>query len=124
LYWIVSGSSNITYLEPEHFYEYGSQRVEINYGTYEIPPNHIRNGMMSSAELDVTLPCHDCLITSIQANLRYLNGTTANASNGIWLHHADLVNSGKADITGCNKMGEPFFATGNERTPVDFSLNG
>ena len=122
--WIVSDNANVTYLEPEHFVEYGSRRVQIKYGPYEVPGNHIRNGMETSADWDAAGPCNNCLITLIQADLIYPSGATANASTGLWLHHVNLGNQEKGDITGCSLDYELFFAAGNERAPADFCVNG
>jgi|SRR6266480_1472681 hypothetical protein len=114
----------MTYLKPEHFSEYGSQRVQIKYGPYEVPPSHIKNGKINLIDWNATAPCHDCLITSIQADLVYPDGVTANASTGLWLHHVNFINPGKRDITACDADGELIFASGNERSPVDLSVNG
>ena len=125
MYLVVSDNQNLntTYLEPKHFSDYNSKRVQIKYGPYDVPPNYIENGIMSPVELDATPPCHDCLLTLMQANLIYPDGTTANRDTGMLLHHSNAFNPGREDLLGCMSLGELFFASGNERTTVDFSLN-
>lgn len=112
------------HLESQYFQEYNSKRVQIKYGPYEVPSKHINNGMKNFVDPDTTVPCHDCLITWMQADLVYPDGNSASADTGMWLHHTVLANSGKEDIKGCEYHDERFFASGNERTLVDISMNG
>jgi hypothetical protein len=121
---LVSNDPDVKYLEPQYFHEYKSERVRIKYGPYEVPPSHIDNGMKNYVNQNATMPCHDCLITWFQADLVYPDGATANADTGMWLHHTVLTNGGKEDVKGCHYRGERFFASGNERTLVDISMNG
>ncbi len=120
----MSQDPNVKYLEAQFFHEYKSERVRISYGPYEVPPSHIDNGMKNFVEQDATMPCHDCLVTWFQADLVYEDGTSANADTGMWLHHTVLTNGAKEDVKGCNYRGERFFASGNERTLTDISMNG
>jgi hypothetical protein len=121
---VAADTSNITYLEPEHFSRYGSERVVIKFGPYEIPPNSVTQGILHMENRDSTPPCQDCLITWLQVDLTYPNGTSADANTGLWLQCANLTNAAKDDPLGCLPLGEPFFAMGNEYTTVDFSSNG
>jgi hypothetical protein len=121
---IVSDNPDITYLEPQYFKDYKSERVQIKYGPYEVPSSDIDNGMKNYVEKAATLPCQDCLITWMQVDLVYPDGTTANANTGMWLHHTVLTDTGKQDVKGCKYHGERFFASGNERTVVDISMKG
>jgi hypothetical protein len=73
------------------------------------------------------VPCQDCFITFMQAGLEYPNGSYANANTSLWLHHNVLFNLNQTD-TVCSNETSPqwqrWFASGNERTAVDFSENG
>jgi hypothetical protein len=68
-------------------------------------------------------PCTDCLITFMQADLEYPDGSYANADTGMWLHHAVLVNLNEPDAV-CASEPNRIFASGNERTAADISNNG
>lgn len=71
------------------------------------------------------LPCRDCLITSMQMGLEYVDGSPADANTGIWLHHGIMVNRNRTDsVCGRDAYGQRFFASGNERTLVDISASG
>jgi hypothetical protein len=124
IHFTVSNDPDMEYLEAQYFREYKSERVRIKYGPYEVPPSHVDNGMKNFQLRNATMPCHDCLITWFQADLVYLDGTTANADTGMWLHHTVLTNGGKEDVKGCKYHGERFFASGNERTLIDISKKG
>jgi len=65
------------------------------------------NGMKSEFVTRAKMPCSNCYITAMQANIKYTDGREANIDTGAWLHH--MVSS----------MGiKPIFASGNERTPL------
>jgi hypothetical protein len=104
----------------------------IDYGPYTIPPGngdpHDHAGMGAIANQivsNIAKPCTGCSIIGVTPQLVYENGTVANLTDGPMLHHAmfSAQSSGKADVTCAGKgpglLGERFFASGNERTPVD-----
>jgi hypothetical protein len=104
-----------------------SKRVRVKYGPHSVPGG-ASNGTMMKTFLDrnATKPCEDCIITYMQANLVYADGKVANTDTGMWLHHAVALNRGRKD-TVCGRSAvtpQRFFATGNERTEVNLSLNG
>jgi len=85
-------------------------------------------------------PCVDCLVTSLVAGLEFMDGKNADTDNGLWLHHMVMFNEGPGrwDAT-CRdnpmslphigvmtnpKKAERMFASGNERTQFDTTLNG
>jgi hypothetical protein len=75
-------------------------------------------------------PCEDCLITFMQADLEYSDGSYANADSGMWLHHVVQVDTA-VDDTVCGKAvtkrpmaPNRFFASGNERSAVHLSAQG
>jgi hypothetical protein len=79
-------------------------------------------GGMAEFESALFMPCSDCGITHIRADLEYPNGSYANADTGMWLHHTVFYNMNRTDTT-CSKWPERIFASGNERTPADLTLN-
>jgi hypothetical protein len=113
---------NSTNLEPVHFKQYGSKRKLVRYGPYKAPPFSTDNGMKEFTEMDAEKPCQDCLITAIQAGLEYPNSSYANANSGMWLHHIVLYDFGRKDVA-CPDLPYRFFASGNERTPLDMTLD-
>jgi hypothetical protein len=97
----------------------------IRYGPFTIPA--AEGAMMGELNDDVKLgvkkPCKNCYITSMHANFVTANGEQANAYNGLLMHHMVLFAYGREDAT-CGsetlvgKLGQRFFASGNERTPM------
>jgi hypothetical protein len=113
---------NKTVLEPRHYKKYGSKRVMLRYGPFTAPTSHEKHGMKEFNELDVEKPCKNCLITSLQAGLEYPNGSYANANTGMWLHHIVTYDFARKDVA-CPDLPYRFFASGNERTPLDLTIN-
>jgi hypothetical protein len=114
----------VTHLEPEFFQEYGSQRVQIKYGPFTVPGFTVDNGMRNFGLDDAQLPCHGCLITWMQADLEFADGSSANAATGMWLHHTVFMNLGRPAVKSCGSGRERFFASGNERTVMDCTHEG
>ncbi|KAK1063114.1 hypothetical protein LTR33_012353 [Friedmanniomyces endolithicus] len=108
-----------TNLTAQHFPELGSQRVKIAYGSHVVQSKSSQNGM-SNFQSPIPPPCTDCLVTFMQAQLEYTNGTIADAATGMWMHHVVFLNRGRNDSV-CDRRGQRFFASGNERTAVDFT---
>lgn len=85
------------------------------------------NGMVDYLMIDAPMPCKNCTITFLQANLQYPDGSYANANTSLWLHHTVFVQLGKED-TVCGShywgRGQRWWASGNERTVTDLSLGG
>jgi hypothetical protein len=106
----------------------------IDYGPYTIPAgggdphDHHSMGMIANQIVqNIKKPCTGCTIIGVTPDLVYENGTKANITEGPMLHHAmfSAQSSGKSDVTcgssGPGILGERFFASGNERTPVDLT---
>jgi hypothetical protein len=106
----------------------------IDYGPFTIPAgggdphDHDTMGQIANRIVgNVTKPCTDCSIVGFRPDLVYSDGTRANLDTGPMLHHAMFAASGggKSDATCAGTtlgtLGERFFATGNERTPIDLS---
>lgn len=108
--------------------------VTREYGPYTIPAGngdphdheamgHIENQIANN----IQKPCSGCTIISMTPDLVYTNGTKATISDGPMLHHAMLTASGggKADSTCAGTtvgmLGQRFFASGDERTPIDMT---
>ena len=86
---------------------------------------HENDGMGGFFEHSTFAPCRDCFLTWMQMGLEYSDGTTADANTGMWLHHGVMVNRNQTDVV-CQRhsYGQRFFASGNERTIADLSVNG
>jgi hypothetical protein len=109
-------------LQPTFFTSFESQRSKIKYGPFKASSASDQGGMKSFSVLDMTLPCTNCTVTFMQAGLEYPNGSYANADTGMWLHHVVVANLNRQGTT-CPSIPEVFFASGNERTPIDLSIN-
>jgi hypothetical protein len=109
----------------QFFTQHKSERVKIRYGPFTVPEMSVDSGMKQFVVPIAQKPCSDCLVTWARAGLEYPNGTVANANNGLWLHHVVFLNTEKtATICPQSLKGDPFFASGNERTPVDICVSG
>lgn len=120
----------------------GQQTTTVSYGPYTVPASTVAMDAMPKDEIDMTgmgmlenhiafnvaKPCTNCYLTSMTPNLVYPDGRTANVDSGAWLHHTVLFDRGpgKVDAT-CpptssglghflGRLGDRFFASGNERT--------
>jgi len=58
----------------------GAKRATINYGPMTLRPK----AMANVPSLMMKKPCTDCYITAIQATLKYMDGSIANADTGVW----------------------------------------
>jgi hypothetical protein len=106
----------------------------IDYGPWTIPAgngdphDHEEMGMITNdIDFNVSKPCTDCDLIAIVPELVYEEGREANLSTGPMLHHFlfAATGNGKRDLvcgsSGSGALGERFFASGNERTPIDVS---
>jgi hypothetical protein len=66
------------------------------------------------------------MIVWMQADLEFLEDEHVGAEEGMWLHHTVLHNEANGALHNCDKAKrrQRFFATGNERSVVDLSVNG
>jgi hypothetical protein len=99
--------------------------AETRYGPFIIPPESAGGGADHSDIVVPSLPkpCSNCFVQQFEPDLVYADGTSANLDTGMMLHHAVLFSAGRQDPT-CGpeepfpgKLGQRFFASGNERTP-------
>jgi hypothetical protein len=79
---------------------------------------------LSRLRFGVRRPCTDCFITSFEPDLVYPDGRRATMADGAMLHHFVLTSQFRRDAT-CGSSwlglaGERFFASGNERTAIEF----
>lgn len=106
----------------------------IDYGPYTIPAgngdphDHENAGMITNQIVtNIAKPCTGCTIIGVTPDLVYTSGAKATITEGPMLHHAMFAaqSSGKSDATCAGKgpglLGERFFASGDERTPVDLT---
>ena len=99
--------------------------ADLRYGPFVIPPAGA-GGDAQHADIAVpslARPCTDCFLLELRPDLVYADGRPANLDTGMMLHHAVLFAAGRPDAT-CGpdqpfpgKLGQRFFASGNERTP-------
>ena len=99
--------------------------AELRYGPFVVTPAGA-GGDAHHANIAVPSlpkPCVNCFLLEFQPELVYADGTPANLDTGMMLHHAVLFSAGRQDAT-CGpeepfpgKLGQRFFASGNERTP-------
>jgi hypothetical protein len=99
----------------------------VSYGPFTVAAGSMdMPTMYDTLRLGVSRPCVSCYLTSMQARLRYPDGTTANYDTGIMLHHVMLSSQWRQDVTcsgtALGLVGERFFASGNERTRIGFPL--
>ena len=113
-------------MEPAQFFkEQQSKRVKIRYGPFTVDSMDVNNGMADFVRETVQMPCTDCLSTWMQAGLEYQNGTVANADTNFWLHHTVFVNQNRTSaVCPLPDYPDTFFASGNERTPINICVNG
>jgi hypothetical protein len=102
--------------------------TEMRYGPFVVAPAGA-GGDADHANVAVPSlpkPCTNCFLQEFQPDLVYADGTSANLDSGMMLHHAVMFSAGRPDPTcGPNepfpgKLGQRFFASGNERTPGVF----
>lgn len=96
--------------------------VEMKYGPFPIGAMAMLDNKLAP---NVALPCSNCFITAMQADLYDDSGKSINIDTGAWLHHMvmSLMGTGKRDLVCPIMMGtQRIFASGNERTPV--RING
>lgn len=111
-----------------------AKSTKIRYGPYRIPPTSENNvesqllnvqGMSNTLKIGAKKPCDkECTMLGLFADLEYADGSAASNSNGAWLHHIVLLNSGPAVIEpncGAGKI-ENIFMSGNERSKGGFAL--
>lgn len=79
--------------------------------------------MVTYQDFNITMPCYNCLITGLDTDLTWADGSTANANKGIWLHHTGLMNLNRTDAA-CPKWPERIGVNGNERSSFDFTNKG
>ncbi|HEV8628507.1 MAG TPA: hypothetical protein VG034_29095, partial [Acidimicrobiia bacterium] len=102
--------------------------AELRYGPFVVTPAGA-GGDADHANIAVpslSKPCSNCFLLEFQPDLVYADGTSANLDTGVMLHHAVLFSAGRQDPT-CGpeqpfpgKLGQRFFASGNERTGGQF----
>lgn len=104
------------------------QTTVVQYGPYDIEGasgdghhGHAHSG--DQIELGIEKPCDDCYITGMRPDLVTEAGESVGISTGPMLHHMVLFNdeTGRSDATcvaPVGLLGQRFFASGDERTPV------
>jgi hypothetical protein len=91
------------------------------YGPFTIPAaqSPSQPGQLHNVPTSEPLPtCTNCRITDMVPDLVFADGTTANMQQGILLHHFVFFNPANQALACSNAMSEPFWGSGNERTPL------
>jgi len=83
----------------------GAKRTTMKYGSYSVTSAR----MMSTIKM-VQGPCSGCVVTAMEATIRYPDGKEANVDTGSWLHHIAMFGSGAG--------GGSLWAAGNERPTI------
>ena len=105
----------------------------VEYGPWTIPAgsgdphDHESMGMISNEiRTNVAKPCSGCKLIAVDPEMVYSSdGREANLNTGPMLHHFMFAatGGGKRDLicdgTPIGTLGQRFFASGNERTPID-----
>lgn len=114
--------STTTTLPPQYHHSHKPQRVKTTYGHFTTPSVSDNHGM-GGFQCAPPLPCTSCSMTFMQAGLAYPDGTAATVDTGMMFHHVVFQNLERKDAM-CADGRERFFASGDERTAVDLSVNG
>jgi len=98
----------------------------VRYGPFTVPGgSEEMPGMKQAIRLAVSKPCSECYVTSFTPNLVYANDSTADMGTGMMLHHAVFASQWRSDATCSGTWlglaGERFFASGDERSRVEFT---
>jgi hypothetical protein len=91
------------------------------YGPFTIPAatSPSQPGQLHNVPTTEPLPtCTNCRITDMVPELVFSDGSTANMQQGILLHHFVFFNPANQALACSNAMSEPFWGSGNERTPL------
>ena len=120
-------SSNTTTLTPQFFTNQGSQRVKSYIWPFRRTLDghqqwHRKTSHTRASRSDARI----APLLAYKLGSSCPNGTYANANTSLWLHHIVLYNINNLDtVCGSNEPGEQrFFASGNERSPVNLCING
>ncbi len=117
---VVSDSSGSTYVPP-------GTSTKMTYGPLSVPAatSSAMGQDWNFPKTNLAMPCTNCYITSLVADLTYTNGTEATLASGAWFHHAVFLDTAKTDATCPSAVwnlygvkGERFFASGDEKTPM------
>jgi len=104
----------------------GATVVEVKWGPFHIEggQQHGHGDGENLFRFGIEKPCESCFITKIVPNLTHPDGSTANFSTMAMLHHVVLAQSGAPDATcggtPLGSLGSRIFASGNERTVMEF----
>jgi hypothetical protein len=110
-------------LPSQLFSDLHSLRIKTSYGPFAAPPQSNHHGMRDFS-CAAPLPCNDCTILFMHAGLEYLDGSEAVIETGMSLHHVVFQNFKRKDPMCSKRRRERFFASGDERTPIDLTSGG
>lgn len=112
-------------LTPHNFPTLNTTRLRTRHGPLPVPGTAAPEAGMQSFADTLPFPCTDCIVTGLVADLEFEDGSPANAHTGMWLHHTLLTTVGGEDETCGEDVGvKRIWASGNERTAMDFTNGG
>ncbi len=90
------------------------------YGPFNVPAatSPSQPGQIHNVPTSEPAPCTNCRITDMVPELVFSDGTTANMQQGLLLHHVVFFNPGNQALACSSPLSEPFWGSGNERTPL------
>jgi hypothetical protein len=113
----------------------GAQRSQVRYGPFNIPAapsgggEHEHGHTGNQFRFFIQKPCTNCYVTGMTAELTNAAGEVVGAREGVFLHHMVLANWTNRQDATCYvglpfplglMFGQRFFASGDERTPIEF----
>ncbi|KAK6850732.1 hypothetical protein PG987_000366 [Apiospora arundinis] len=121
----VTSPGTVTPFPPTYFQNFGSQKVQVEYGPFTVGNQAQTTAGYSVQSLpDAQKPCTgSCYIYKHRAFLTYTNGTEAHVSNGDMLLRSYISTQARMDSV-CPQVYEQTFHSANERLPYDLSANG
>jgi hypothetical protein len=116
---------------PVQFPDGVAKRKKIRYGPFRLPGVKESNwqskamglgGMADEYLPNLTKPCSECMLASINADIEYADGSRSGPS--AWLHHSVLVVAGPTIRDPiCNASNtETIFSSGNERSVTRYAF--
>lgn len=87
-------------------------------GSFVLPPAPLGTAHVNRPSVELRKPCADCYVTGLVPRLVYADGSRADMSTGVMLHHFGLYDPAGPDPAGQKcAYGRPAFGAGDERAP-------
>ncbi|KAK8120146.1 hypothetical protein PG999_004266 [Apiospora kogelbergensis] len=121
----VTSPGTVTPFPPQNFQNYGSQKVQVEYGPFTVSSQAKSPSGYSVQSLpDAQRPCTgSCYIYRQRVFLTYTNGTAAYINSGAKLLRSYISTTARMDSV-CPQLYEQSFISADERLPYDLGANG